>query len=175
MRNINGPDYGLPNIHIDIERADLLASTPSTPGSSFTSSAASSVERDVDSDEEQAIYGPNKRALQPRHTNLSNIVTEAEIPSISLTDDEHKPIPKPVPRIILKLNTQARKESPQLRSRNVSAAQHKQLKKLEQKKAAKERKKEAAITSRPAPPPDASSQASPALRPVSGGMMTLTI
>lgn len=177
MRNINGPDHGLPNIHIDIERSDLLASTPSTPGSSFTSSAASSVERDVDSDEEHAVYGPNKRSLPSRQTNLSKMVRDTDIPAISLTEaSEDRPVQKPIPRIILKLNTQNRKEPLQLRQRNLSAAQSKQIKKLEQKRAAKERKKEAALASRqPPPPPDNSYKASPALRPVSGGMLTLTI
>ena len=104
------------------------------------------------------------------------MVRDSDIPTISLTEaSEGKPIQKPVPRIILKLNAQARKDPPQLRSKNISAAQNKQLKKLEQKRAAKERKKEAALASRPAPPPESSYQASPALRPVSGGMLTLTI
>lgn len=130
----------------------------------------------MDSDEEQAIYGPNKRAVPSRHTALSKMVNEADIPAISLTEAvDDKPAPKPAPRIILKLNPQTKNEPHQLRSRHLSAAQSKQFKKLEQKRAAKERKKEAALASRSVPLAQQSYQASPALRPVSGGMLTLTI
>jgi hypothetical protein len=52
------------NGSVDAAVSQLLdepTSTPSSPGSYSSQSGSSSVERDADSDEEEEIWGPNKR------------------------------------------------------------------------------------------------------------------
>lgn len=55
------------NGNIDAAVSQLLdepSSTPSTPGSYSSQSGNSSIERDADSDDEDEVWGPNKRQIR---------------------------------------------------------------------------------------------------------------
>lgn len=140
VRNINGPDTGLPNI-IDNDTELVQSSAPSTPATSFSSTGSSSVERELDSEDDLALYGPNKKARSP--STFKPATEDADVPALSLANPEAE---KKVIKIILHVNPQKHDAQGKPRRRLITAREHKALKKLEQKTKRKERKKEAATT-----------------------------